>query len=358
MMSNFISEINVRAYRGLHNLFINNLGKFNLLVGNNNSGKTSLLETLRILSQPNDLGIICSTALSRNSMVKRNDFTDTVLTLFQKDILDSEDDKVMSQTYSMDLACVYDNKTISLEANVEVIDKLSLNKELDESFEDGISRFIEGSLKTSNGDKKESIVFSLDTDSDISIDETKKTYNSVFMPVNVSLYRSCVVFYLDAIKEDKKEDFIKILNIFDEHITDISIVEKTIWVHSSVKSTMPLFAYGSGMQKALLIALTILKAKDGVLLIDEIETAIHTSALKDIFEFIIKACNELNVQLFATTHSIEIVDKLLQCEKSELDNIRIITLTNDDLKHKTLTRVLDGKTAYDERKEYNLELRI
>ena len=355
-MSDFISEINAKAYRGLNNLFINNLGKINLLVGDNNSGKTSLLEVIRILSQPKDLGVICATALSRNNTVKKDSFIDTVLTLFQKEMFENEDNKNMRQTYYMDMSVVYNRKNIGLEAIAEVRDKLLLNRKSDEYTEDGINRVIEGSLKISLEDKKESITFSIDDD--ISIDETEKIYNSVFMPVNVGLYKSCVALYSDVIKEDKKDDFIKILKIFDENITDISIVEKTIWIHSNIKSTMPLYAYGAGMQKALLIAITIVRAKGGVLLIDEMETAIHTSALKDVFQFIIEACNELNVQLFATTHSIEIIDKLLECQESALSDIRIITLTNDSIKKKSFARVLDGKTARDERKEYNLELRI
>lgn len=213
-MSNFISEINAKAYRGLNNLFINNLGKINLLVGDNNSGKTSLLEVIRILSQPKDLGVICATALSRNITSGRDDFTDTVLTLFQKDMIESDNEKNMSQTYSIDLSCIYNSKNISLAANVEVRDKLLLNKDLGESIEDGISKVIEGSLIVAIGSEKESIVFSIEND--ISMDETKKIYNSVFMPVNVSLYRSCVAWYSDVIKEGKKNDFIKILKIFDK----------------------------------------------------------------------------------------------------------------------------------------------
>lgn len=354
-MNSFISEINVKAYRGLNNLFINNLGRINLLVGDNNSGKTSVLEVLKILSQPKDLGTICTTALSRNLAEKRDNFIDTVLSIFQKDSIDDEDNKNMRQTYFMDLSCVCDAKHIGLEVIAEVKEKYFLNKEVD-NLDNGISRVLEGSLKANIDGDKEAVVFSLDND--VSIDDAEEVYKSIFVPINVSLYRSCVILYSQVIKEDKKDDFIKILKIFDENITDISVVEKTIWIHSSTKNTMPLFSYGAGMQKALLIAIAILKAKDGILLVDEIETAIHTSALREVFEFVLKACYELNVQLFATTHSIEIIDKLLECQQEYLEDIRVITLTNSDGKSKTFARVLDGETAREERKEYNLELRV
>lgn len=44
------------------------------------------------------------------------------------------------------------------------------------------------------------------------------------------------------------------------------------------------------------------------MLIDEIETGIHHSRQKDFWVNIIKICQELDVQLFATTHSQECIN--------------------------------------------------
>ena len=54
-----------------------------------------------------------------------------------------------------------------------------------------------------------------------------------------------------------------------------------------------------------------MKAKDGVLLIDEIETAIHFSALGKVYKWLVESCERLNVQLIATTHSLEALDAIL-----------------------------------------------
>ena len=49
--------------------------------------------------------------------------------------------------------------------------------------------------------------------------------------------------------------------------------------------TMPLSSYGDGIKKVLSIASGIARAVDGVLLIDEVETAIHSRYFEDIFRF-------------------------------------------------------------------------
>jgi AAA15 family ATPase/GTPase len=55
----------------------------------------------------------------------------------------------------------------------------------------------------------------------------------------------------------------------------------------------------------------------GALLIDEIETAIHKDALATVFQWLIRACEFLDVQLFATTHSLEAIDALLTAQHDD-----------------------------------------
>jgi AAA15 family ATPase/GTPase len=63
-------------------------------------------------------------------------------------------------------------------------------------------------------------------------------------------------------------------------------------------------------------------------MIDEIETGIHHSRQKDFWSNILKICNELNVQLFATTHSEECIKVFYEASKelNEQKDIRLISL--------------------------------
>ena len=44
--------IDIKAYRGLKNITLQNLSRVNILVGENNTGKTSILEAIQLLRDP------------------------------------------------------------------------------------------------------------------------------------------------------------------------------------------------------------------------------------------------------------------------------------------------------------------
>lgn len=78
----------------------------------------------------------------------------------------------------------------------------------------------------------------------------------------------------------------------------------------------PISVFGDGVRRALSIALAIPSAQNGLLLIDEIESALHMSVLDTLYPWLVEACAEYNVQLFATTHSLEAVDAIAKLDKS------------------------------------------
>jgi AAA15 family ATPase/GTPase len=69
------------------------------------------------------------------------------------------------------------------------------------------------------------------------------------------------------------------------------------------------------------MALGVTRARGGVLLIDEVETAIHISALGNVFRWIVEACVANDVQLFATTHSLEAIDAILAADTTPEEDI-------------------------------------
>lgn len=357
-MARYISQINVKTYRGISDLDINDLGDINLLVGDNNSGKTSVLEVIKILSQPNDIGSIIKVALSRKNRIRPKDFIDSTLTIFRKEVPNELYNKNMRDGFFLEMSCINNNRFISLEIFAELSKKFNFLNENEN--DDKLDSVIDGTLRVTNDQNKSTDTFSVESNPKLKVDTTEEIYKSIFMPVNVNLYGSCVGLYPDVIKTEKKDLFIEVLKIFDKDIYDISIVEEMIWIHHKKKETMPLFSYGSGVQKALLMSIVIVMAKGGVLLIDEVETALHTSALIEVFEFLIKACRKMNVQLFATTHSIEAVDKLLLTAKNvgSIEKLRVITLKKNEKLAKTIARVLNGKEALEDRENYRMELRV
>ena len=70
--------------------------------------------------------------------------------------------------------------------------------------------------------------------------------------------------------------------------------------------------FGEGVQRIFHIGLLFAYAKDGVVLLDEFENAIHFSLLRPFCRFVHDLACKFNVQLFLTSHSKECVDAFVQ----------------------------------------------
>lgn len=74
-----------------------------------------------------------------------------------------------------------------------------------------------------------------------------------------------------------------------------------------VPRKVPLPLMGEGVRRVLLILSAMANAKDGVVLVDEVENGLHYSVLPDLWRAIGEAARRLEVQVFATTHSWECI---------------------------------------------------
>ncbi len=81
---------------------------------------------------------------------------------------------------------------------------------------------------------------------------------------------------------------------------------------------------GEGMNRMLGIALALVNAKDGMLLIDEVDTGLHYSVLPDLWKLIFEVAHRLNVQVFATSHSKDCVEAFQQAADNNKDEEGIL----------------------------------
>ncbi len=80
---------------------------------------------------------------------------------------------------------------------------------------------------------------------------------------------------------------------------------------------VPISVLGDGIRRALSIALSVRKARNGLLLIDELEAGLHVSALDRLYPWLVEACIANNVQLVATTHSLEAVEVIARLAEGD-----------------------------------------
>ncbi len=73
---------------------------------------------------------------------------------------------------------------------------------------------------------------------------------------------------------------------------------------------IPIGSFGDGIWRMLGVALSLVKARDGLLLVDEIDTGLHHTVMADLWRLVYETAKRLDVQVFATTHSRDCVDSL------------------------------------------------
>ncbi len=92
---------------------------------------------------------------------------------------------------------------------------------------------------------------------------------------------------------------------------------------SGVPRPVPLNSLGDGMLRTLQLVLNVFSAKDGFLLIDEFENGLHYSVQEKIWGLLFELANNLNVQIFATTHSWDCIESFTKvaANKTGVDGV-------------------------------------
>ncbi len=78
-----------------------------------------------------------------------------------------------------------------------------------------------------------------------------------------------------------------------------------IYASIGIGRPVPMGFLGDGVGRLLSMTLAFQEATNGTILIDEVENGLHHSALKGVWENLNRLSQRFNVQVFATTHSYE-----------------------------------------------------
>ena len=70
---------------------------------------------------------------------------------------------------------------------------------------------------------------------------------------------------------------------------------------------MPIGSFGDGLRRLLALRLAVVGANHGFLLIDEIDAGLHWTAMEDVWRLVVEVAKKSDVQIFATTHSLDCI---------------------------------------------------
>ncbi len=337
-------SIQITNFKGLSKLKIDDASLVNLIAGKNNVGKTSVLEALCLyLDWLNPASIIKIHGRRGFPL-----FSDTQDMMWGPIFSDYDLQKPIE---------------IALEDNSGKTSNLRIN--LNKSYTRPVNQSVAFSPLNSqpvNANAFNSTVVALDM-TYAQNGKNALVIHQVIEGNNVTTYRDNDIFNFkqieayfmsagsrtpfqeDAIKFGKldvKGKVDQLVNLMKETIEprliDLSSValESQSVIHAKlqgIERKIPVSFMGDGMARLISIILAISNCENGCVFIDEIENGIHYSVFPKIWNGIIRAAEEYNCQVFATTHSYECLESAVNgIETGSQDHFRYIRLDRDNNK--------------------------
>ncbi|MEM7658528.1 MAG: AAA family ATPase, partial [Bacteroidota bacterium] len=121
--------------------------------------------------------------------------------------------------------------------------------------------------------------------------------------------------YEKAITDKYLEEVIEFIREkMDSDIVGIDLVPNDRFLVNSqaFPQAVDITKYGEGLQRVFEIAMLMGYSRNGIICIDELDSAIHKSLLIDFTQFIQEAARKFNVQVFLSTHSKECIDAFVE----------------------------------------------
>lgn len=324
-------------FRSFKHCEIRDLGRINLITGLNNVGKTSFLEALFLhcgaYNSSLILNILNFRGIAKMELKLGNEVETPWNSLFN---IYSKDNKIELKGFSDDNKYSYLSLRIIHDQNElnEISKKLSykITKPTGELF--AAPRTVEVlELEYNNGEQKGFNYLILDS----SGIHQEPIPSSPSFPTYFLSIRKSIDFADDAKLFGKievnlnKKEVIDALKLIEPLLKDVSMI---FWLGNPVlhgdigmNRLIPLPLLGEGMVRLNNIILRIINAKDGVVLIDEIESGFHHTVVPKVWEIINKMSKRFNTQIFATTHSMEcIIAAYNTFKKEEADEFKLYRL--------------------------------
>jgi len=148
-------------------------------------------------------------------------------------------------------------------------------------------------------------------------------------------------------KQKRVAEVVELLREIEPDLMDLRLLDPPglLYADTGAPELIPVNLMGGGVARFLNIALAILNLPNGLLLIDEIENGLDYSSQQRLWDAIFSWAQKLNVQVFASTHSMECIKafsdgaeaglfgadaKLFRIERKE-DKFRAVEYTREVL---------------------------
>lgn len=325
-----LRDLTIQGYRCFGDFSVDGLARVNLIVGANNSGKTSLLEAIYLLSRQDDKNALPELLHARGEYVEFSN--PSGLTEYQYQIshlFHGHQPRVNSETTHGNTfgIATFASDSPSLHAELKVPDPLpsgSLWSEYLKSHAADLATIfserapLELVLRYGALLNEPMRPVQYPVTGDLFIRPGFLRFGGPYVPRSFVTTRNIDFAYLarlwDAITLTSEEDrVLAALRILEPDIEGVRFTSQQTSNSGVViklrpqSGPIPLGSMGEGMLHVLALAMSAVTARDDVLLVDEIDTGLYYGVLADVWDLLIETAQRLNVQIFATTHSWDCV---------------------------------------------------
>jgi len=326
-------SLEIKGYRVFPHYRLDGLARVNLLVGKNNCGKTSVLEAVHLLASGGDPDVMAKIVSDRGEV-----------------FLEADDSDAGSRRPHADISHLFHERRVEPPScfAISTNDGLgSLKVEVVQFTEaqlaEGQQRFPFSAEDDAPGPAFRLHVHSSRADSGVAgfwpvrITGTSAVLDWLQSPSNrrwrewrerregppvfhVSVGASSNPrlrqMWNNVVIEGREDEVVRAMRVLEPRTESVFFLtaERDWYLHGSAgvllgvkgeQQRHPIGSYGEGMTRLLTLALAMVSAKGGVLLVDEIDTGLHYSVLGDMWRLVVEAARQTNVQVFATTHSYD-----------------------------------------------------
>ncbi len=270
MNAKHLTSLSVENFRGFRRLELREFAAVNLVVGQNNAGKTSFLEAIAALVAPNQIDEH-STQLHLVSHAGRDRNLRWLLA-------DGSEEATLRGSLDGGAA------KVSIFRKSSTADK-----------EPGQKTFTVGEWRGTS----------------LQPDGTKHKVRIISLQAAAA--ETMVARFADAVRPPKQQRMLEaLLAAVDPRIRDARLdVDPRgtfIAMDLGLSERLPLSQAGQGIHRLVEIFADLLGAPPTICLIDEIETGLHHTALRQMWTGIAEVSSALGIQVFATTHSQECLE--------------------------------------------------
>jgi len=323
-----LTSIELENYRTFKHYRLEGLARVNLLTGMNNCGKTSVLEAVQLLASGGDPAVLAQIALERGESVPIEPDRER----FRRGYRPMVSHFFHGHEFGIGSAFTLSTNDGLGSLEFRVVDRSDLKEQPnlfeDEDEEPGETLAIRVTGPTQVGEPR---VFPVSDQGLLPLRrrpygkavELNTTPPVRYVPSESLTSRSMTKMWNDVSLEGRQAEAIKAMQVLEPQLTNITFLSGDYpflyGITAGILLTLkgkgrpePLGSHGDGTRRLLALALSLIGAENRILLVDEIDTGLHYTVISDMWRLVVETARRLNIQVFATTHSLDCVRGLAQ----------------------------------------------